>query len=125
MEDYKAIAKAVKVVAKTGLFFSCIDGEYSDQERQFIENYIQELAQYGNIDEEVKPLLDNPLDKHYTLEEIIADTRDLLQSIDSPADRREIAVALADFISQLVKADGKERPAEREAFIQWADGVDA
>jgi len=123
-QDYNAIAKAVKVVAKTGLFFSCIDGEYADSEKQFIENYINELAQFGGIDE-VTPLLDNPLDKHYTLDEVIADTRDLLESIDSPADRRAIAITLADFIRQVVMADGKERPAEREAFIKWADGVDA
>lgn len=124
-QDYQAIAKAVKVVAKTGLYFSCIDGNYADSERQFIENYINELSQYGGVDDEIKPLLDNPMDKHYTLDEVVADTRDLLESIDSPADRRAIAITLADFIGQVVMADGVERPAEREAFLKWADAVDA
>jgi len=114
----------MKVVAKTGLFFSCIDGEYADSERQFIENYINELAQYGGVDE-VKALLENPMEKHYTLDEVVADTRELLESIESPADRRAIAITLADFIGQVVLADGVERPAEREAFIKWADSVDA
>ena len=33
----QAIELVVKLVAKTGLYFSCVDGEYADSERQFIE----------------------------------------------------------------------------------------
>ena len=33
----------IKLVAKTGLFFANVDGEYDAKEREFIENFIANI----------------------------------------------------------------------------------
>jgi len=76
-ENYQSIELVVKLMAKTGLFFASVDGEYADSERIFIENYINQLSKVGPVDE-VKDMLENALNQHFTLGEIIADTRQLL-----------------------------------------------
>ncbi|MBR1550895.1 MAG: hypothetical protein IJ632_01075 [Muribaculaceae bacterium] len=117
-KDIKAVEQVIKLMAKTGLFFGCVDGSYDVSERQFIENFTAQLSAVGPIDE-VQDMLAHATDVHYTLDEIVAETRQLLNGFDNVAERQMVAMALYQFIDNVVKADGVEHPAEREAFIAW------
>lgn len=121
-DNYQSIELVVKLMAKTGLFFAGIDGEYAQSEREYIENYISSLANVGPIDE-VKDMLQNSLNVHFTLDEIIADTRQLLDYFPQGEDKQAIVLSMAHFIEQVILADGQEHPAEKEAFEQWANAL--
>ena len=121
-KDSRAVERIIHLMIKTGLFFGCVDGEYADAERQFIENFAQQLQQAGPIDE-VQDMLDHATDHQYTLDEIIADTKALLDEFDSPNERQMVTLALYQFIDNVIKADGVEHPAEHEAFIAWGKAL--
>ena len=121
-QNTQAIELVVKLVAKTGLFFSCVDGEYADSERQFIENYLSQLSKVGPIDE-VEEMLRNALHNHFTLDEVVADTKALLAQFDRPGDRQMVIMSLYQFIDKVIKADGVENPDERQALIDWAKAL--
>ena len=121
-KDLKAIELVIGLVAKTGLYFSCVDGCYAESEKRFIENYIGQLSRVGDVSE-VKDLLEHATDRHFTLEEIVADTKALLASFDSGEDRQAILLSLYNFIDNVIKADGVEHPAEREALLHWLEAL--
>ena len=120
--QHKAIELVIGLVAKTGLYFSCVDGNYDESERRFIDNYIGQLAAVGDVSE-VKAMLDNAIDKHYTHDEIVADTKALLATFESADDRRAVLLSLYNFIDNVIKADGVEHPAEREALLRWLEAL--
>ncbi len=109
-------------MAKMGLFFASVDGEYADSERTFIENYINQLSAVGPVDE-VKDMLENALNQHFTLDEIIDETRQLLTYFTQPEDKQAIVMSMANFIEQVIRADGVEHPAEKQAFLAWANAL--
>lgn len=117
-KDIKAVERVIKLMTKTGLFFGCVDGNYDATERQFIDNFTARLSAVGPIDE-VQDMLAHATDVHYTLDEIVAETRELLNGFDNLAERQTVALALYQFIDNVIKADGVEHPAEREAFVAW------
>jgi hypothetical protein len=121
-ENYQSIELVVKLMAKTGLFFASVDGEYADSERTFIENYINQLSAVGPVDE-VKDMLENALNQHFTLDEIIDETRQLLTYFTQPEDKQAIVMSMANFIEQVIRADGVEHPAEKQAFLAWANAL--
>ena len=121
-ENYQSIELVVKLMAKTGLFFASVDGEYSQSERIFIENYINSLSQVGPVDE-VKDMLQNSLNMRFTLDEIIADTRQLLGYFNEPEDKKAIVMSMYNFIQQVILADGVEHPAEKDALLKWANAL--
>ncbi len=121
-ENYQSIELVVKLMAKTGLFFASVDGEYADSERTFIENYINQLSAVGPVDE-VKDMLENALNQHFTLDEIIDETRQLLTYFTQPEDKQAIVMSMANFIEQVIRADGVEHPAEKQAFMAWANAL--
>ena len=121
-EKYQSIELVVKLMAKTGLFFASVDGEYADSERTFIENYINQLSAVGPVDE-VKDMLENALNQHFTLDEIIDETRQLLTYFTQPEDKQAIVMSMANFIEQVIRADGVEHPAEKQAFLAWANAL--
>ena len=121
-EKYQSSELVGKLMAKTGLFFASVDGEYSQSERIFIENYINSLSQVGPIDE-VKDMLQNSLNMRFTLDEIIADTRQLLGYFNEPEDKKAIVMSMYNFIQQVILADGVEHPAEKDALLKWANAL--
>ena len=121
-ENYQSIELVVKLMAKTGLLFASVDGDYADSERAFIENYINQLSKVGPVDE-VKDMLENALNVKFTLDEIIADTRQLLTYFDRPEDKQAIVMSMYNFIQQVITADGVEHPAEKDALLQWATAL--
>ena len=121
-EKYQSIELVVQLMDKTGLFFASVDGEYSQSERIFIENYINSLSQVGPVDE-VKDMLENALNTRFTLDEIIADTRQLLGYFPEVEDKKAIVLSMYNFIQQVIQADGVEHPAEKDALLQWANAL--
>ncbi len=120
--QHKAIELVIGLVAKTGLYFSCVDGNYDESERRFIDNYIGQLAAVGDVSE-VRAMLDSAIDKRYTHDEIVADTKALLATFESADDRRAVLLSLYNFIDNVIKADGVEHPAEREALLRWLEAL--
>ena len=120
--NYQSIELTVKLVAKTGLFFACVDGEYSESEKIFIENYINNLAKVGPVDE-VKEMLENALNVRFTLDEVIADTRERLGYVPEPEDKKAIVMSMFNFIQHVITADGVEHPNEVEALQKWAEAL--
>ena len=120
--NYDSIELTVKLVAKTGLFFACVDGEYSESEKIFIENYINSLSKVGPVDE-VKDMLQNALNVRFTLDEIVADTRQLLGYFPEVEDKKAIVMSMYNFIQRVITADGVEHPIEVEALQKWAEAL--
>ena len=112
----------VKLAAKTGLFFACVDGEYDASEEQFIHTYVDKLSQVGDVSE-VRDMLEHATDQPITLEEVIDETRQLLNSLSTPADRQAVVWALYRFINKVVLVDGVVHPRESEAFEKWINAL--
>lgn len=121
-QNYQAIELAVKVAAKTGLFFASVDGDYSQAEQQFMENYLAQLGQVGPI-EDLKGMFDHVMDQPVTLPDLLADTKQLLDLLPTAVDRQAVIYAMADYAQQVITADGLEHPIEREAFNQWYNAL--
>lgn len=119
-----AVERMVRLVAKTGLYFSCVDGQYDDSERQFLDNYLAQLAGVGPVDE-VKDMIEHAMDRPVTFDEVVADTREVLDMFTTAGEREMIEMSLFNFINSVIRADGVEHPAERESFIAWANAIDS
>ena len=116
-ENTNLIEQVIKLVARTGLFFAKADGQYSEREQAFINEYIAQLAKDGSPDE-VRALLGDVEHEHITLEGLVADTRAVLEQIPVN-DADMVTLMLYAFINDVVKTDGEDCPAEKEALRQW------
>lgn len=119
--ETKAIQKIITLVAKTGLFFANADGKYDVKERSFIDGFLNKLSQIGSVDE-IKDELADCLNKTYTLESIVADTKDLLDDFN-PTEQAAIKQTLALFVDQVIDADSMERPIEKQNFDAWKKAI--
>ena len=118
MENVNALELVIKLVAKTGLFFAKVDGNYSERERAFINAYIEQLMAQGGTQEEVREIIGDVENRNISFDEVMTDTRQLLKAL-SPAEANLVKMALYAFINDIVKADGDDCPAEKEAFVKW------
>lgn len=112
-----AISKIIKLIVKLGLFFAHCDGTYSDKERSFITNFIQKLASQGNVDD-LKAILGDSINRAYTLDEIVADTNDLLDDFQGN-DRAAIKATLLGFAQQVINSDSNQDRAELAYLDAW------
>ena len=85
-QNYQAIERVVRLAAKTGLYFASVDGDYSNAERIFIENYKNQLAQVGPISD-VQGIFNQIFNKPVSLSEVINETHDMLDLMPTPADK--------------------------------------
>ncbi|MBO7609916.1 MAG: TerB family tellurite resistance protein [Muribaculaceae bacterium] len=122
MEDIRTLEKVIRLVAKTGLFFAKVDGEYSDRERAFLQAYIDQLVNAGGTPEEVQALIGNIEEQNITLDNVVADTREVLQCLPDN-DARIVKITLYSYISDIVAADGDDCPAEKAAFEAWCEAL--
>lgn len=113
--------QVIKLVARTGLFFAKADGDYSEREQAFIEAFIAQLAQDGSA-EEARALVGDVADEHITLDQLVADTRQVLQQLP-PNEADMVKLMLYAFITDMVAADGCNCTAEQEAMQQWRDAL--
>lgn len=118
----KPIEKVIWLVAKTGLFFAHADGRYDVREKNFIEGFIDKLAAIGPVDD-VKAELESSLQKHYKLEDIVNDTKDLLSGFN-PAEQSVIKLTLSQFVTNVINADCVENKAESILFEEWKKALE-
>jgi len=115
--DTSAVSKVINLMAETGLFFAQADGKYDDREKSYIENFLNNLSAYGDVSE-VKETVEGALAKKFTLDGIVADTKDLISGFND-TEKAAIVATLGGFIANLIKADGVEAKAETENFEAW------
>lgn len=108
--------------AKIGVFFANCDGVYDSREKQFIENYLVELEQDGDMSPEIKEKIHNCIENVESLDAIILMTRDLLDGFNE-AEQSEIKKVLAEFITKLIEADGEIHPNELANYNIWKEQI--
>lgn len=108
--------------AKIGVFFANCDGVYDSREKQFIENYLVELEQDGNISPEIKENIQNCIENVETLDSIMSMAKDLLDGFNE-AEQSEIKKILAEFITKLIEADGEIHPNELANYNTWKEQI--
>jgi len=121
MANEKSIGKVILLAAKTGLYFANVDGEYDVKEKEFIDNYIQKLSEIGPIDD-VKEEIEALVGQTFTLDEVVADTRDLLEDF-SGLEKMLIRSTLNQFAKKIIKADGEQAPVEKTAYAMWKEAI--
>lgn len=112
------IYQVVRLMAETGLFFANVDGIYQDRERQFINDYVSGIEEIGDITPEQKGWVYSALNKKYTLDDIIRDTRELLDGFEE-IERQQILKSMKGFIKRVLMADGHVHPLEHANFQLW------
>lgn len=117
MENTKSIESIISLIAKTGLFFANVDGSYDSREKKFIDRFIKKLEKLGPVDH-VKPLLQGTLQETYTLDEIVAETKDLLKDFN-PVEQSAIKMTIEEFVNDVIGADYVANKAERKNFNAW------
>lgn len=108
-------------MAKTGLFFAKADGNYDVKEKEFIEKFLTKLSKYGEVDD-IKAKLEGYLDADITLDEVIADTKDLVDGFNK-VEKAAILASVAGFIERVIRADGEKSEVETENFKAWKDAL--
>ena len=122
MATIDSIGKVITLAAKTGLFFANADGDYDIREKEFIESYISKLESIGPVDE-VRGSLESILNQNPTLDEVIADTNNLLADFNG-FERALIKATLTQFIQKVIACDGEKCEAEMENFKAWKAAID-
>ena len=112
------IIQVVKLMAKTGLFFASVDGIYQEREQQYINDYVSGIEQIGDITPELKGEIYETLDRKFTLNEIISDTRNLLDGFHE-VERLSILKGIRSFITKVMNADGHTHPLGHENYKLW------
>jgi len=117
------IIDIIQLTAKTGLFFANCDGKYDDKEKDFIEGYIAGLEVIGDIDPQLKENVKASLDKTYTLDEITAETKQLLDGFNDE-EQKQIIMAIDEFIRKLIRIDHRVDAAEKKNYAAWKRAFD-
>lgn len=108
--------------AKIGVFFANCDGLYDSRESQFIENFLVELEQDGNISQEVKIIIQNCTENIEPIDNIISMTMDLLDGLNE-VEQSEIKKVLAELIIKLIEVDGEIHPNELANYNIWKEQI--
>ena len=103
------------------MFFASVDGVYSTRENKFIADFIGKLAEFGPTDE-IDAYLNGLLQKAYTLDEVVAETKDLVTEFN-PTEKTVILYMLKNFAQNVIKADGLSHPNEEKALKDWEEAL--
>ena len=115
--------KFMKLAAAIGLYFAKVDNDYDEKEKEFIVNYVGKLKENSPLTADEEAELRATAEHHYTLEEIIADTNDLLEEY-AETERYPLLNTLSVIINQVINADGKVTKEEAESFAKWKEAFD-
>ena len=116
MGDIEKLVKVVKLMAKTGLYFASCDGDYS--QRDFLEAYVSGIESIGSIDDELKQSVYSTFDKTYSLEEIVEDTKEMVDGFE-PEQRTAVLKEMQQFIIKVIRLDNKVDSKEEAEFVKW------
>lgn len=110
--------KFVKLAAEIGLFFAKVDNDYDEREKTFLVDYIKELEKSNPLSEEEKSLISKMSEHHFSLNEVIQDTKDLLNEYGEE-DRFPLLNTISVMINQVINADEKVTKEEADSFALW------
>jgi hypothetical protein len=108
--------------AKIGAFFSNCDGNFSEEEKNFLEKYLKLVDTNLTPDDNHQLSIEDVMSFNSTIEEIISETNKFLSRYE---DNERIAVSgmLTALIDQIIKVDGEEHPNEIAYLEQWKKEV--
>ena len=112
------IISVVKLMAKTGLFFANVDGQYHRAEKRYIDNFLSGLNQIGSLDAELHQEVLSSLQRKFTFDEIVSETEALVSGF-TDKERTAILHSIKGFINQVIRSDSRVDNAEQEAYKQW------
>ena len=112
------LINTITLMAKTGLFFASADGDYSQQEKDFIEGFVGGIENIGDIDDELKAKVKDATKHTYTLEEIVKETLELLDGF-TPTEQQAIKESLRAFVSKVIDADFERKGIEQDNYLLW------
>lgn len=115
--------KFIKLAAKIGLYFAKVDNDYDEREKQFIIDYIKNLKQDLSLSEGEEVEINQLPEKHFSLEEIIVDTKNLLDEYVEE-ERFPLLNTLSVMINQVINADGVVTKEEAQSFAIWKKEFD-
>lgn len=110
------------LIVRTILFFSKCDNDYDDREKLFVERYIKSLERNNCLEQSTKQLLANADNEQFTIQEIVAQTKDFLSKID-PKEVPSAIEELEKFIDLIINADGVLAKEEVENFNIWKSEI--
>ena len=114
--------KFAELVAKTGIHFGAIDGNYDDKEKAFVNMFIAFLKFNGGVNAEVEDVIRQAGNKKYTLDELVSETKSLLSGLPD-AERKGTIESFANFVSSVICADGKQETSETVEFNKWKNAL--
>ena len=120
--ETKSIEKVIRLLTKAGLFFAKADGAYDQREKDFIQKFTAKLDEAGGDAAEAEKMVHEYCSNAITLDEVIADTKDLLDDFDAQ-ESATISLMLTGFIEQVIDADGVESKPERELYDKWLQAI--
>jgi hypothetical protein len=116
------LADTITLMAKTGLFFANADGQYTESEKKYITDFVMGIEQVGDLDEALKAQVLDTVNHSYTLDDIVAETKALLDGFNGD-EQHAIKKSLSAFADEVIMADGNRCTAEQENYINWKSAL--
>ena len=115
--DTQKIEQVINLMAETGLFFAKADGQYNVQEKNFIENFLAKLGNFGDVNE-VRDNIEAYLTKSLSLDQVVADTKALVSGFND-VEKAGILASLAGFIESVINSANAAAAPEQANFEAW------
>lgn len=109
---------SVKLMVKTGRFFAFCDGNYDDNERRLMDAFAQSVDMLADVNDEEKKRVMETLDEVCTLDQLIAETQDLLEK-SHPRERQRILDVFDQFIRMVIASDHHVDRSELASYMEW------
>lgn len=120
--DYKV--KFATLVAKLGVHFGAVDGNYDDKERAFVNLFIGFLKAQSGMDEEISDIIRSATSERYTIEQLAAEANQLLSGL-SAEERKGTIDHMNNFLDTVIGVDGDKCLAEKMEFENWKKAIGA
>lgn len=108
----------IRLCAKIGVFFANADGEYSKSEKQYVDMFLNQLKEQNRLTDDLELLVKHFDYKKCTIEMIIEDTKNVLESLN-PETKSQVIEQLSCLIEKVINADGNLHEKELMYYNQW------
>lgn len=108
----------IRLCAKIGVFFANADGEYSKSEKQYVDMFLNQLKEQNRLTDDLELLVKHFDYKKCTIEMIIEDTKNVLESLN-PETQSQVIEQLSCLIEKVINADGNLHEKELMYYNQW------
>lgn len=110
--------KFAELVAKTGVHFGAVDGNYDDKEKAFVNLFIGFLKAQGAMDGDVENIIKTTNNGKYTLEELVNETKNQLKGL-SEDEKKATLKGMSNFINTIICVDGMDTYDEQQEYAKW------